>query len=395
MRTSCLTIFFLTSFLTGFSQASIKLKKHLIQLKNKPSFNLNIPESYSIAIAAEGLSRPRFFAKSPDGRLFVTDMHDRSDNKLGKILVLENWNNKEKKFEKITTYLEGLHNPNQVAFYSVNDVHYLYVAETGKLSYYIYKTGDIKPSSSATIIATFPDYGLDYKYGGWHLTRSIAIQNKKLYISVGSSCDACIETEEIRATIVEMDPDGKNQRIYARGVRNAVGIKWVNDKLWVTHMGRDNRGPDKPEELLHTIEKDGFYGWPYYFQYKKKIYADTAFKNSPRQSFVKPPPISPYSFKAHSAPLGFEYFSGFDDSLLNNSFLVALHGSTSVWRQRGNAIVQVLPNGAYREIVTGFLQGKTENKRFGRPCDILQWDMSSFFITDDKNGVIYYVWKEN
>jgi glucose/arabinose dehydrogenase len=154
-------------------------------------------------------------------------MHDRSDNKLGKILVLENWNNKEKKFEKITTYLEGLHNPNQVAFYSVNDVHYLYVAETGKLSYYIYKTGDIKPSSSATIIATFPDYGLDYKYGGWHLTRSIAIQNKKLYISVGSSCDACIETEELRATIVEMDPDGKNQRIYARGVRNAVGIKWV------------------------------------------------------------------------------------------------------------------------------------------------------------------------
>ena len=79
----------------------------------------------------------------------------------------------------------------------------------------------------------------------------------------------------------------------------------------------------------------------------------------------------------------------------DNSFLVALHGSTSVWRQRGNAIVQVLPNGTYREIVTGFLQGKTENRRFGRPCDIIQWDNNSFFITDDKHGVIYYVWKEN
>lgn len=395
MRRPCLTILFLTSFLIGFSQTSINLKKHLIQLKNKPSFNLSIPESYLIAIATEGLSRPRFFAKSPDGRLFVTDMHDRSDNKLGKVLILENWDPKEKKFQKITTYLDGLHNPNQVAFYSANDVNYIYVSETGKLSYYIYKAGDTNPTSSATVIATFPDYGLDYKYGGWHLTRSIAFHNNKIYVSVGSSCDACVETEEIRATIVEMDPDGKNQRIYARGVRNAVGIKWVNDKLWVTHMGRDNRGPDKPEELLHTIDRDGFYGWPYYFQYKKKIYADTAFKNTPRQSFVKPPPISPYSFKAHSAPLGFEYFSSFDDSLLNNSFLVALHGSTSVWRQRGNAIVQVLPGGTYREIVTGFLQGKTENKRFGRPCDILQWDKGSFFITDDKSGVIYYVWKEN
>jgi len=80
---------------------------------------------------------------------------------------------------------------------------------------------------------------------------------------------------------------------------------------------------------------------------------------------------------------------------LNNSFLVALHGSTSVWRQRGNAIVQVLPNGTYREIITGFLQGTTENKRFGRPCDIMQWDNNSFFISDDKNGVIYYLWKEN
>ena len=351
--------------------------------------------SYKISIAAEGLERPRFFAKSPDGRLFVTDMHNRGDNKLGRILILENWNEKEKKFEKVTTYLDKLHNPNQVAFYTINNTHYLYIAETGKLSYYLYKYGDIKPASLPTVIATFPDYGLDYKYGGWHLTRSLAFHNGKLYVSVGSSCDACIEKEEIRATIVEMDPDGKNQQIYARGVRNAVGIKCVDNKLWVTHMGRDNRGPDKPEELFHTVEKEGFYGWPYYFQYKKKISADTAFIRSPRAKFVKQPPVSLYSFKAHSAPLGFEYFSNFDDSLLNNSFLVALHGSTSVWRQRGNAIVQVMPGGTYREIISGFLQGKVESKRYGRPCDIIQWSSNSFFISDDKNGVIYYTWKEN
>ena len=395
MKTISLISLTLLFYYSCLPQTSLKLKSQTIHLKNKASFNLKIPDSYKISVATEGLERPRFFTKSPDGRLFITDMHDRSDNKFGRILILENWDDKENKFQKITTYLDQLHNPNQVAFYTINNVQYLYIAETGKLSYYTYKAGDIKPSSSPIVIADFPDYGLDYKYGGWHLTRSLTFHNNKLYVSVGSSCDACIETEDIRATIVEMDPDGKNQHIYARGVRNAVGIKWINDKLWVTHMGRDNRGPDKPEELFHTIEKDGFYGWPYYFQYRKKIYADTAFQRSPRASYVKVPPVAPYSFMAHSAPLGFEYFSTFDDTLLNNSFLVALHGSTSVWRQRGNAIVQVLPNGSYREIITGFLQGKTENKRFGRPCDILQWNNNSFFISDDKNGVIYFIWKEN
>ena len=157
----------------------------------------------------------------------------------------------------------------------------------------------------------------------------------------------------------------------------------------------DNRGPDKPEEQLMKIETGAFYGWPYYYQYKKQIIADPDFKDSTQPSWVKRPPISQWGIKAHSAPLGFTKLQHFDDSLFNNSFITALHGSTSVWRQRGNAVVQMLPNGNYREIVTGFLQGTTENKRYGRPCDVWQWNSRSFFISDDKNGVIYYVWKEN
>lgn len=377
-----------------FSQTDLKLVPKPIKLKKKGPFTLSIPESYKISIAVEGLERPRFFAKSPDNRIFITDMHDRSDNKKGRVLILENWNDSAKRFETVTPYLQNLHNPNQVAFYSANGQHYLYVAETGKLSYYLYTPGNNQPSLP-TVIASFPDSGLNYKYGGWHLTRSIAFHNNKIYVSVGSSCDACIEKEENRAVIIEMDPDGRNPHIIARGLRNSVGIKWINNELWVTSMGRDNRGPDKPEELLHTIQPGGYYGWPYYFQYHKKILTDEAFVDSTKPAWVKKPPIAPWAFKAHSAPLGFEYFTRFDDSLLNNSFIIALHGSTSVWRQRGNAVVQALPGGRYREIVTGFLQGKTESTRFGRPCDIFQWDSVSFFISDDKNGVIYYVWKEN
>lgn len=379
----------------SFSQTALKLIDHPITLKKNISFKLKIPEGYKIAVAAEGLNRPRFFAKAPDGRLFVTDMYDRSDNSKGKIYILENWNDSANRFEKTTTYMEGLRNPNQVGFYITREQAYVYVAETHQLTRYDYNNGDSKPSGSAKVIATFPDYGLSYKYGGWHLTRSIAFNKNKLYVSVGSSCDACIEKEEIRATITEMDPlDGGNKTIIARGVRNAVGMKIVGYDLWVTNMGRDNRGPDMPEEQLMKIESGAFYGWPYYYQYKKKIIADTAFKKAIHPAWVKRPPISKWAIKAHSAPLGFDYFKNFSDPLLNNSFITALHGSTTVSRQRGNAVVQMMPNGTYREIVTGFLQGKTEDKRFGRPCDVLQWSSHSFFITDDKNGVVYYVWRE-
>ncbi|MBL7748246.1 MAG: PQQ-dependent sugar dehydrogenase [Chitinophagaceae bacterium] len=393
--TALLILCFLCITFGVFSQKPIKLIEIPITLKNKTSFKLKVPTGYKINAAVEGLSRPRFFAKSPDGRLFVTDMYDRSDNKRGKIIILENWNDATREFEKVTPFMEELHNPNQVAFYQLKGQWHIYIAETHQLSYYVYNNGDSKPTGTAKVIATFPDYGLSYKYGGWHLTRSIAFHNDKLYVSVGSSCDACIEKEEIRATISEMNPaDGSNKKIIARGVRNAVGMKWVNNELWATNMGRDNRGPDKPEEQLMKIIPGAFYGWPYYFQYKKQIIADPDFKDSVHPKWVKRPPISKWAIKAHSAPLGFAYFIGFKDSLLNNSFITALHGSTSVWRQRGNSVVQMLPNGTYREIVTGFLQGTTEEKRFGRPCDVMQWDDRSFFISDDKNGVIYYVRKE-
>ncbi len=372
----------------------LRLVPQPVRLQNGRSFQLSVPKGYRIAAAVEGLKRPRFFAKSPDGRLFVTDLYDRSDNSRGRVLILEGWNAATKRFDKVTTYLDGLHNPNQVAFYQRNGQSFIYVAETHQLSYYVYRNGEAKPSGPAKVIATFPAYGLHYKYGGWHLTRSLSFHNDKLYVSVGSSCNACIEKEEVRASVVEMDPDGRNARIYARGLRNSVGLKWVGSELWASGMGRDLIGPDKPEDLFHPVQADAYYGWPFYYQFQNKVYPDTQFRDSSRAAFVRTPPVAPWGFLAHSAPLGFDHFRGFSDTLLNNSFLVALHGSTSVWRQRGNAVVQLLPKGRYREIVSGFLQGKTEDKRYGRPCDVLQWNNQSFFISDDKNGVVYFVWRE-
>ncbi|HEX2533188.1 MAG TPA: PQQ-dependent sugar dehydrogenase [Chitinophagaceae bacterium] len=374
---------------------SLRLEPQVISLRKGLRFSLKVPAGYRVRVAAEGLKRPRFFTRSPEGRLFLTDLYNRSDNKRGRVLILEDWNEAEQRFGRVTVFLDSLRNPNSVAFYSKNGRHTLFVAETGKLTAYDYEPGSARPSGTGRVIARFPDYGLHYKYGGWHLTRSLAVRGDKLYVSVGSSCNACVETEEVRATILELNPDGSGQKVWARGLRNSVGLKWVGGVLWVTGMGRDGIGPDRPEDLFHPVREGGFYGWPFYYQYRKKVYPDGQFKDSVRASFVVPPPVAPWGFAAHTAPLGFDYLTGFSDSLLNNSFLVALHGSTSVWRERGNAVVQLLPGGAYRPVVSGFLSGRSESTRYGRPCDVLQADKNSFFISDDKNGVVYFVRKEN
>ena len=206
-----------------FSQP--KLVSQKITLKNGKTFSLKLPENFEIIPAAEGLKRVRFFATSPDGRIFVTDMYDLTDNEKGKIYILDDWNEETGKFGKVSVYLANLKNPNSVQFYTdANGQDWIYIAETDKLTRRKFTKGETAPTDSKPqTLATFPDYGLSYKYGGWHLTRTIAFApNGKLYVSVGSSCNACDEKEKERAAIMEMNADGSGpanfcQRFAQRG----------------------------------------------------------------------------------------------------------------------------------------------------------------------------------
>jgi glucose/arabinose dehydrogenase len=374
----------------------IKLFPHPVSLKKGVKLTLNMPEGFNVSVAYEGLDRLRFMTISPDNRFFVLDMWNRSDNKRCKVYILEDWDETERRFKTIKTYLTGLHNANQVAFYTDKGVDYIYVTESGKVTRFPYKKGDDKPSRAGEVIFKMPDTGVSYKYGGWHMTRSLAVHNNKLYVSIGSGCNACVEKEEIRATIMQMNLDGSDAKYYARGVRNAVGMKWIGEKLWVTDMGRDQIGGDVPEDMMHTIEEGQYYGFPFYYQFKGKILADKQFKDSIRPSFVKTPPVAFCGFKAHSAPLGFDYLKNFDDTALKNSFLVALHGSNMTSRNRGYSVVKANGTNSYTDVITGFLppNSKEEKDRLGRPCDVLVRDNKSFFVTDDMNGVLYYFWKK-
>ncbi len=383
-------ILFLIFAIPTFAQ--VKLVPHEINLKNGKTFNLNLPADYEIIPAAENLKRVRFFAKSPDGRIFVTDMHDLRDSRNGAVHILDDWNAETGKFGKVTPYLTNLRNPNSVGFYTdENGQDWIYLAETDKLTRRKFTKGETETSGEPETLATFPGYGLSYKYGGWHLTRTIAFSpNGKLYVSVGSSCNACKEKEAVRASVLEMNADGSGQRTFARGLRNAVDLKWIGKFLFATNQGADHLGLDKPDETFYALKDGADYGWASCYQSNGKVFADSKYL---RKEGCENVPASYAYFPAHSSALGFDYFDeATDDETIKNSFLVALHGSTDTTIGHGYKIVIMRKGEKLQDFVSGFLQGKTV---VGRPCGIMKLDANSFLFTDDFSGIIYYVRKKD
>ena len=371
---------------------TIRLKEanHLVKRKE---FTLNIPEGFGISVAADGLQRLRFMAFSPDRRLFATDMRNMADNDIGRVYAFDGFDPATRRFARRTVWLDGLRNPNSVAFYTDrNGASWLYVALTDRLARYRYEPGSGGPSGPAETLATFPDYGKSYREGGWHLTRTVAFgDDGRLYVSVGSSCNVCEEKEEVRATVLQMNPDGSEQRIFARGLRNAVGIRWTDGALWGTNMGADHLGLDMPEDTFYRLKEGAHYGWPYAYEYQGTVHADPVYGGLPDAVKPEAVPTAWGTFPAHSAPLGFDRFTGPAGSPLHDCFLVALHGSGSPAMKRGYSIVRLADGGAPQDFINGFQQGK---ERVGRPCDILRDGPGSFFFSDDHAGVLYYVYQK-
>lgn len=413
-----LIIVLLASESAAAKRGALRLTPHRISLTagraaGKP-FSLNLPASFAITPAVQGLKRVRFMAKSPDDRIFVTDMYNLTDNSKGVVYILDEFDPTTNTFKKVTPYLKGLRNPNSIAFYTdASGVTWFYLALTKNLLRYMYNAGDNAPAGPPEVLATFPDYGLAYKYGGWHLTRTIATGgNGKIYVSVGSSCNACEETEAVRASVIEMDPDGKDQKRFALGLRNAVGLRWVKDSLLATNMGSDHLGDHKPADTMYLLTQGANYGWPYCFQSGPRSFPDPKFNPRGRKLNCRKVPAAFAAFDAHSSPLGFEYWDSLDmgpvsksgeSSPLSDSFLVALHGSTKEGLNRGYRVVRLRetgdrsgpfamqPAGPPEDFINGFLQA---GKVHGRPADILSFRVNGFLLTDDYAGVVYYVYEK-
>lgn len=369
--------------------AQTRLVPAQIALKNGKSFTLNLADGFEIIPAAEGLKRVRFFAKAPDGRVFVTDMYNLADNKRGTVYILDEWDGAKGKFARVIPYLTNLRNPNSCQFHRDADGHdWFYLAETHQLTRRKFTSGETKPTDTKPqVLATFPDYGLSYKYGGWHLTRTISFSpGGKLYVSVGSSCNACVEKEKIRASIIEMNPDGTDKRELARGLRNAVGLRAIGNFVFATNQGSDHLGLQKPDETFYALKDGADYGWPYCHSSGGKIFADPKFKRPGQCSNVP----APYAyFPARSSALGFDYFDDADAvPAIKDAFLVSLHGSTNKAIGHGYKVVIMRKGEKLQDFITGFLR---KGKVVGRPCDIMKIGPNSFLLTDDYSGIIYLI----
>jgi glucose/arabinose dehydrogenase len=375
----------------GVSAAPTNLERtpRTVRLEDGRVFTLNVPRNFELRVAAQGLKRVRFMAKSPDGRVFVTDMFDRTDNKQGKVYILSKFDASSGRFGSVVTYLSGLRNPNSLAFHTDKSGRdWLYLALTDRLVRYRFARGETKPSSQPQTLARFPDYGLSYKYGGWHLTRTVAIgPDERVYVSVGSSCNACAEKEAVRASVIVMNLDGSGQRRFVSGLRNAVGLKFVGKTLYATNMGADHLGDDLPNDPLYALEDGRDYGWPYCYVKGTKAVTDLQLNPDGKSRDCSRVPVALAGLPAHSAPLGLEYFDASSVPDLRDSFLVGLHGSGFIRIGAGYAVMRVSRDGTMTPFITGFLKDKTIQ---GRPVDVMRF-ADGFLLTDDYAGVVYHL----
>lgn len=231
--------------------------------------------------------------------------------------------------------------------------------------------------------------------GGQHPYRTIGVRDGWLYVSVGSSCNDCVESNPEHATMLRMRPDGSDRAIFARGLRNTIGFGWhpATGALWGMEHGTDWRGDDLPPEELNRIVADGNYGWPYCWG-KREI--DDSRDDPPgttKPKFCADSRPSVLEAPAHSAPIGmtFNDADGLGAEHRGDAF-VAMRGSWNRTRPREPKIVRVdFDNGEPRDtqdFVTGFL---TDAGWFGRLAGVAVASDGALLFTDDMNGVVYRV----
>ena len=364
----------------GASKAGLPLVNATLQVPSSMASGvwatprvMSLPSGFEMSLFSDGVEGARLMAFSPEGDLWVTQKDP------GRISILPDKNH-DGIADMVVVFAEGLNFPHGIAFRP----GYVYIAEMTRVIRFPYSGMQVLGPPEVVIP--------DLPGGGEHTTRTIGFgPDGKLYVSVGSSCNVCEEQDPRRAVILQYNPDGSGGRVYARGLRNAVGFTWnpTTNEMWSTNNGRDFLGDNLPPEMLFIIKDGAHYGWPYCYG----LNPDPQFG---RPAFcandVEPPAVE---MQAHSAPLGLR----FNDkqqfpAQYQGDLFVAFHGSWNRSFPTGYKIVRVpvvdgKPSGAPEDFITGWLN--STGKSWGRPVDVLFANDGTLFISDDLNGVIYRV----
>ncbi len=348
--------------------------------QNSTNFPLKLPKGFSIEIFAKNLSGARVMATDSFGNFWV------SRTTKGIVTELEV---KDGKVVSQNDVFRNLNNPHGLAVDPQNG-NLLYIAEENKISNVALYSED-----SLHKIVDLPTSG------GGHYTRTLGFgPDNRLYVSIGSSCNVCQENDSRLAAIYSMNKDGADFKQFAKGLRNTVFFTWsyVDGKMWGTEMGRDLLGDNIPPDEINVLSEGGNYGWPNC--YGNNIHDDIFDKNI----YIRNPCMEPFEtpakvdLQAHSAPLGLAFVpeEGWPEEYWYD-LIVAFHGSWNRTTPTGYKLVRIKldSKGNYQgteDFLIGWIDG---NSALGRPVDVLIQPGGTMYVSDDKAGVIYKIFRTN
>ncbi|QRN97972.1 sorbosone dehydrogenase family protein [Archangium violaceum] len=347
---------------------------------------LSVRPGFSINVFAQGLTNPRVLAVRPDGTVYVTE------REAGRVTLLRDTNG-DGRADQQTPALTGLGQKDSGVHGLALRGNQLYLVTVKQL--YV---ADIRPDGT---LATPRELTGDLPDGGQHGNRTLAFgPDGRLYLSVGSTCNACAETDPEHATLLRVDPTTGARSVFAKGLRNTIGFAWhpATGQLWGMDHGSDSRGDDFPPEELNRLEEGGDYGWPFC---AGKQEVDPFVSAEPPNDLARPDYCartkpSTLEYQGHSAPMTLTFYTGsqFPAEFRNDAFL-ALRGSWNRNPPTGYKLVRIRfdPQGnplAFEDFVSGWLL-EDGRAHFGRLVGTAVATDGSLLVTDDTNGIIYRI----
>ena len=338
----------------------------------------SVPAGFKINVFATGFKGPRWLIVAPNNDIFLADMG------AGEIVVLRDPQNSGAATAR-ETFVSGLTRPFGIAFHD----DYVYVGEMKELVRFKYDPKTSKRLGEAEHLLSLP--------GGGHDTRSVAFSKdgRHVFIGVGSESNVRPGEEPIRAAVTICDPDGKNARQYATGLRNPVGLALepTTGEVWTSVNERDELGDNLPPDYLTSVKDQGFYGWPYSYI---GDHVDARVKPQ-RPELVAKAIVPDVLLGAHVAPLQFAFYTGtqFPESYRGGAF-VAEHGSWNRSQRSGYQVAFV----AFKDgqasadpvpFMTGLVPDPSSDTVYGRPVGVAVAPDGSLLVSDDGAAVIYRI----
>jgi glucose/arabinose dehydrogenase len=369
------------------------------------------PAGFTVTRFAQNLAHPRWLYVLPNGDVLVsqsaTEAGEGVTNAVrnavqanagalggsGNNVVLLRDANKDGIAEQRSLFLGGLNQPFGMALL----VNSFYVADTNALLRFPYTDGQTSITQPGEKVLDLPAGG----GGGGHWTRNLLMKfdGTKMYIAVGSSGNIAedgMAAETRRANILEINPNGSGERVFASGLRNPVGMAWnpVGGALWVAVNERDALGDDLVPDYMTSVKDGGFYGWPWSY-YGNHVDA----RVNPKNPDMVAKAIKPdYALGAHTASLGLVFYTGdtFPVHYKNGAF-IAQHGSWNRSEYAGYKVIFVpfkdgKPSAPPEDFLTGFLDG--EGQAQGRPVGLAVDRAGALYIADDVGNVVWRVTPE-